>query len=165
MAIKLVGTNGKITYEQNDYVCDEVAEISKLPTRCGMGSTAFVISTGQRYMLNGSGVWVPLKAGGGGSGGGSGTGADGKSAYEIAVANGFIGTEQEWLASLKGDSPYIGENGNWFLGDQDTGVSAQPELDYNKLINKPSIDGITLQGDVTLPTLSFSDIDEMFGIT
>lgn len=26
----------------------------------------------------------------------------GDSAYEIAVANGFVGTEQEWLASLKG---------------------------------------------------------------
>lgn len=30
------------------------------------------------------------------------TGADGKSAYEIAVENGYIGTEQEWLESLKG---------------------------------------------------------------
>lgn len=29
-------------------------------------------------------------------------GADGKSAYELAVANGFSGTEAEWLASLKG---------------------------------------------------------------
>lgn len=29
-------------------------------------------------------------------------GADGKSAYEIAVANGFTGTESDWLASLKG---------------------------------------------------------------
>ena len=29
-------------------------------------------------------------------------GTDGKSAYEIAVANGFVGTESEWLASLKG---------------------------------------------------------------
>lgn len=28
---------------------------------------------------------------------------DGKSAYEIAVENGFEGTEAEWLASLKGD--------------------------------------------------------------
>ena len=32
------------------------------------------------------------------------TGADGKSAYEIAVENGYTGTEQEWLESLKGDS-------------------------------------------------------------
>jgi hypothetical protein len=30
-------------------------------------------------------------------------GADGKSAYEIAVDNGFAGTEEEWLASLKGE--------------------------------------------------------------
>ena len=30
------------------------------------------------------------------------TGKDGASAYEIAVANGFDGTEQEWLKSLKG---------------------------------------------------------------
>lgn len=29
-------------------------------------------------------------------------GADGKSAYEIACDNGFVGTEEEWLASLKG---------------------------------------------------------------
>jgi hypothetical protein len=29
-------------------------------------------------------------------------GADGKSAYEIAVAHGYTGTEAEWLASLKG---------------------------------------------------------------
>lgn len=30
-------------------------------------------------------------------------GKDGLSAYEIARKNGFEGTEQEWLASLKGD--------------------------------------------------------------
>lgn len=29
-------------------------------------------------------------------------GAEGKSAYRVAVDNGFSGTEQEWLASLKG---------------------------------------------------------------
>ena len=28
----------------------------------------------------------------------------GKSAYDIAVDNGFVGTEQEWLESLKGES-------------------------------------------------------------
>jgi hypothetical protein len=30
-------------------------------------------------------------------------GNDGKSAYEVALDNGFVGTEQEWLDSLKGD--------------------------------------------------------------
>lgn len=30
-------------------------------------------------------------------------GADGKSAYQLAVDNGFTGTEEEWLASLKGN--------------------------------------------------------------
>jgi hypothetical protein len=52
----------------------------------------------------------------------------GKSAYEIAVENGFKGSETEWLESLKGVSPHIGNNGNWFIGDIDTGVTASPDL-------------------------------------
>ena len=36
---------------------------------------------------------------------------DGKSAYEIAVGNGFEGTEEEWLESLKGDKGDQGEPG------------------------------------------------------
>lgn len=36
------------------------------------------------------------------SSGGSSSGRDEKSAYEIAVLNGFTGTEPEWLNSLKG---------------------------------------------------------------
>lgn len=32
-------------------------------------------------------------------------GADGLSAYEIAVNNGFVGTEEQWLESLSGGSP------------------------------------------------------------
>jgi hypothetical protein len=47
----------------------------------------------------------------GGSGGGSGIpgprGPEGDSAYDVAVANGFVGTEQEWLDSLGGDSQGI----------------------------------------------------------
>ena len=39
-------------------------------------------------------------------------GADGKSAYEIAVINGFVGTETEWLASLKGADGAQGEKGD-----------------------------------------------------
>lgn len=38
-------------------------------------------------------------------------GIDGESAYEVAVNNGFIGTEEEWLASLKGEKGDTGERG------------------------------------------------------
>lgn len=38
-------------------------------------------------------------------------GADGASAYEVAVANGFVGTEAEWLASLVGPKGDPGEQG------------------------------------------------------
>ena len=31
-----------------------------------------------------------------------GDGLDGKSAYELAVSDGFVGTEVEWIASLVG---------------------------------------------------------------
>lgn len=38
-------------------------------------------------------------------------GANGLSAYEIAVKNGFDGNEQEWLDSLKGEKGDKGEQG------------------------------------------------------
>lgn len=52
----------------------------------------------------------------------------GKSAYEIACDNGFVGTDAEWLASLKGDTPQIGPSGTWVIGDVDTGIVASPSL-------------------------------------
>lgn len=39
------------------------------------------------------------------------SGRNGKSAYEMAVENGFVGTEAEWLESLKGDDGKDGTNG------------------------------------------------------
>ena len=61
------------------------------------------------------------------------SGENGLSAYEIAVIYGFSGTEEEWLASLDGKdgedgiTPAIGENGNWFIGETDTGISSRGE--------------------------------------
>lgn len=46
------------------------------------------------------GRFVPVVAVAGGTG--TGTGAAGKSAYELAVENGFVGTVVEWLDSLVG---------------------------------------------------------------
>ena len=45
-------------------------------------------------------------------GGGGGTGKDGKSAYDIAVENGFVGNEQEWIASLNGKDGAQGAKGD-----------------------------------------------------
>lgn len=42
----------------------------------------------------------------------TGGGADGKSAYEVAVENGFEGTESEWLESLKGEQGEPGKTGD-----------------------------------------------------
>lgn len=54
-------------------------------------------------------------------------GDTGLSAYDIAVKNGYTGTEKEWLTSLQGKpgyTPYIGDNGNWFVNGVDTGTPA-----------------------------------------
>ena len=50
---------------------------------------------------------VLVGCGGGGGGNDGKTGADGKSAYEIAVDNGFTGTEQEWLMGELGVGPEV----------------------------------------------------------
>jgi OmcA/MtrC family decaheme c-type cytochrome len=45
---------------------------------------------------------------------GGSDGSDGKSAYEIAVDNGFTGTEEEWLATLAGGGGSMPGDGSWF---------------------------------------------------
>ena len=58
------------------------------------------------------------------------TGATGKSAYDIAVEYGFEGTEEEWLASLKGekgdkgDKGEDGQNGTDGANGQDGSIGA-----------------------------------------
>lgn len=50
----------------------------------------------------------------------------GKSSYEIAVENGFVGTEEQWLASLKGTNGKDGKDGQ----------SLDIEKIYNKAVEK-----------------------------
>ena len=52
-------------------------------------------------------------------------GNDGKSAYEIAVDNGFEGSESEWLASLKGSKGDDGSDAeNPFTEEEVTALKA-----------------------------------------
>ena len=53
-----------------------------------------------------------LNVSGGGDSGSGGNGAPGHSAYEVAVDNGFKGTESQWLASLKGKDGPKGDKGD-----------------------------------------------------
>ena len=53
-----------------------------------------------------------LNVSGGGDSGSGGNGAPGHSAYEVAVDNGFKGTEPQWLASLKGKDGVKGDKGD-----------------------------------------------------
>ena len=78
-------------------------------------------------------------------------GADGKSAYEVAVANGYSGTQAQWLASLKGADGKAGKDG---AAGKD-GQTWQPYIADDKhwhirLINSvdmPAIVGVITQGD------------------
>lgn len=61
-------------------------------------------------------------------------GADGRSAYQIAVQNGFEGTEQEWLASLKGPKGDKGDPGEQGEPGKDGADGFGTETQYNDII-------------------------------
>ena len=76
-------------------------------------------------------------------------GVNGKSAYQIAVDNGFIGTEAEWLASLRGADGKDGVQPDWNQNDE----TAQ---DYVK--NRPFYMGDPVEAVlVGESTVSFED--------
>ncbi|MEP3477992.1 MAG: collagen-like protein [Fuerstiella sp.] len=67
-----------------------------------------VIGSGIDVDITGHTMTLTVNGGGGGSGS---NGEDGDSAYEIAVANGFVGDESAWLDSLVGETGDAGQNG------------------------------------------------------
>ncbi|MFA6719308.1 MAG: hypothetical protein WCS15_09520 [Prevotella sp.] len=78
-------------------------------------------------------------------------GADGLSAYQIAVINGYKGSQAEWLASLVGDTGDKGEKGN-------------PGKDFKIVKTFPSIAEMNgtgfSDGDFTLIASDVSDPDD-----
>lgn len=67
---------------------------------------------------------------------GLGGGSDGASAYQIAVANGFEGTEQEWLASLKGEPGSPGSPGESAYQAYQSAGGTLPEEEFNSALTK-----------------------------
>lgn len=91
------------------------------------------------------------------------TGANGKSAYEVAVANGYSGTQAQWLASLKGADGAPGKDGSAGKDGKD-GQTWQPYIADDKhwhirLINSvdmPAIVGVITQGNANDLTMDDS---------
>lgn len=79
-------------------------------------------------------------------------GVPGKSAYQIALDAGYVGTQEEWLASLQGEDAYDAAVANGFTGTYEEWVNAStPQLilvtDAQKLLTN---DGVTtLWSDLT----------------
>lgn len=71
-------------------------------------------------------------------------GIDGKSAYEVAIANGFAGTQTEWLESLKGDA---GADGN----DGQDGVNGDTIIDQRTQMPIKMWTGTQSQYDAVTP--------------
>lgn len=58
--IGIISVSGHTTYGLREFVLDAEADLEDLTVETAMGSTAFVIATKKKYMLNGSGVWVDV---------------------------------------------------------------------------------------------------------
>lgn len=58
---KLFSHEGDISYNIKEWVCDTPEDLANLPSgSMAMGSTAFIISTSELYMLNSEGKWVKI---------------------------------------------------------------------------------------------------------
>lgn len=115
-------------------IAGEVATYADLPnnlTEADAGKAYVVKSDGLLYIWSGTsfpddGKGTEFVGPQGPKGDPGADGTDGKSAYQIAVDEGFQGTEEEWLESLKGPQGPAGKDGSDATVDiqQSTGTSA-----------------------------------------
>ena len=91
----------------------------------------------------------------------------GLSAYEVAVKDGFVGTEAEWLNSLCGadgkpssNAPEI-KNGNWWIDGKDTGIKATGEETNVDITKNAPLAGKTIVnfGDSIIGTAALTGTD------
>lgn len=87
-----------------------LAEKAELEHTHTVGDIDAAGTPSEETFLRGDGTWAPGPKGEPGQDGAPG--ADGASAYEVALTNGFVGTEAEWLASLVGPKGDPGDKGD-----------------------------------------------------
>ena len=59
--VNLLSQSGHQGYGIKEYVLDTPADLDNLPVTDKMGSTAFIISTSQIYIINSKGEWKEIK--------------------------------------------------------------------------------------------------------
>ena len=129
---------GKKPLDSRDYF-DTVLEMAQYAeTSLDDGHLSYVKETDKYYKFNSTnnvdstlGKWREYTS--------SGSETAGKSAYEIAVDNGFVGTETEWLESLKGAE---GTNGATFTPY----VSSSGELSWTNDADKENPATVNIKG-------------------
>lgn len=120
---------GEIHAPHNWVVADEAARLALVVTAADLGKYCWQRAGEGEWFLIGHtpAVWKQHigPTGADGAPGADGPpGADGASAYEVAVANGFLGTEVEWLAFLQGANG-VGAGGTASQPGQNGGSQAK----------------------------------------
>ena len=94
-------------------------------------------------------------------------GLSGRSAYEVAVANGFVGTEEEWLASLGGEGGGGGVTDHGALtglADDDHAqyhTDARGDARYSQLGHEHTVSEITDFPEPTIPEDTHAEADPL----
>lgn len=70
MAYSISRSSGNTAYGVQHFILDETDDLENLHAECAPGSTAFIVATSQKFMLNNTNAWVEITTGGGGGGGG-----------------------------------------------------------------------------------------------
>ena len=156
------GGNGKSAFEiavENGFVGTETEWLESLKGKDGIdGKDGAVGPQGEQGPPGADGQ--PGKNGEQGSPGVDGRdgldGTNGKSAFEIAVENGFVGTEAEWLESLKGKDGAVGPQGEQGPPGKD-GVTP----DMSEYSTKADYENLQLK----LQSLKDSTMDYIIGLT
>lgn len=147
--------------ERGVRVVDEVSDLASVPSTDtqiiiveAVGifyhKTTGTASPPSSYPAADIGRWVKL----------AGTGSDGKSAFELAVDEGFEGTLQEWLASLEGPAGPVGPQGaqgaQGIQGETGKGLRIEGSLsNTSQLPSNPADDtGAYLIPDADDPTIT-----------
>ncbi|MCS8582365.1 collagen-like protein [Latilactobacillus curvatus] len=126
-----------------------MTEISKLMRTNADGTESQVYPETHPEAVVGLDGYIATHGGSGGTGakGDKGDKGDtGLSAYQIAVQDGFKGTEAQWLASLKGATGPKGDTGS--VGPQgpagSTAIATQTANGLMSAVDKKKFDGMTV---------------------